>query len=160
MSGGSTGTYNIDHETGLTELECGSYVFMDTEYFIVGGQDGDMKTYNDFKPALTILTTVDSEHHPNIITTDYGAKSLAKPTDQVEDMPWLTVGVQGAEYGALKWNDGDKIPSSATGSRSTAPTSTRAPTLSTVTTLPRATRSWTCGPSWAAPAPRSGRRRH
>ena len=110
MSGGSTGTYNIDHETGLSELECGSYVFMDTEYFIVGGQDGDMKRYNDFKPALTILTTVDSQHHPNIITTDYGAKSLAKSTDEVKDMPWLTVGVQGAEYGALKWNDGDKFP--------------------------------------------------
>ncbi len=110
MSGGSTGTYNIDHETGLSELECGSYVFMDTEYFIVGGQDGDMKRYNDFKPALTILTTVDSQHHPNIITTDYGAKPLAKPTDEVKDMPWLTVGVQGAEYGALKWNDGDKFP--------------------------------------------------
>ena len=28
MSGGSTGTYNIDHETGLTELESGTYVFM------------------------------------------------------------------------------------------------------------------------------------
>jgi D-serine deaminase-like pyridoxal phosphate-dependent protein len=110
MSGGSTGTYNIDHETGLSELECGTYVFMDTEYFIVGGQDGDMKRYNDFRPALTVLTTVDSEHHPNIITTDYGAKALAKPTDEVKDMPWLTVGVQGAEYGAIKWNDGDKFP--------------------------------------------------
>ena len=33
MSGGSTGTYNIDHETGLTELESGTYVFMDTETF-------------------------------------------------------------------------------------------------------------------------------
>lgn len=110
MSGGSTGTYNIDHQTGLTELECGTYVFMDTEYFIVGGQDGDMKRYNDFKPALTILTTVDSQHHPNIVTTDYGAKPLAKPSDQVKDMPWLTVGVQGAEYGAIKWNDGDKFP--------------------------------------------------
>ena len=42
MSGGSTGTYNIDYETGLTELEAGTYVFMDTEYFIVGGQDGNM----------------------------------------------------------------------------------------------------------------------
>src|ERR1019366_3363182 len=45
MSGGSTGTYNIDHETGLTELESGTYVFMDTEYFIVGGKDGHMKRY-------------------------------------------------------------------------------------------------------------------
>jgi 3-hydroxy-D-aspartate aldolase len=110
MSGGSTGTYNIDHETGLTELEAGTYAFMDTEYFIIGGQDGDDKMYNDWKPALTVLTTVDGKHRPNIVTTDYGTKALAKPTDQVKGMPWLNVGQQGAEYGALRWKDGDKEP--------------------------------------------------
>ena len=110
ISGGSTGTYNIDHETGLTELECGTYVFMDTEYFIVGGKDGDMKRYNDWQPALTVLTTVDSQHHPNIITTDYGNKAIAKATDEVKGMPWLQVGVQGAEYGALRWKDGEQAP--------------------------------------------------
>ena len=110
VTGGSTGTYNIDHETGLTELESGTYVFMDTEYFIVGGKDGDMKRYNDWQPALTVMTTVDSQHHPNIITTDYGNKALAKATDEVKGMPWLQVGVQGAEYGALKWKDGEQAP--------------------------------------------------
>jgi D-serine deaminase-like pyridoxal phosphate-dependent protein len=110
MSGGSTGTYNIDHETGLTELESGTYVFMDTEYFIVGGKDGDMKRYNDWQPALTVLTTVDSQHHPNIITTDYGNKVMAKKTDEVKGMPWLEVGGQGAEYGYLKWKDGEQAP--------------------------------------------------
>src|SRR5262249_15443136 len=39
VTGGSTGTYNIDHDNGLTELEAGSYVFMDTAYFSIGGQD-------------------------------------------------------------------------------------------------------------------------
>lgn len=110
MSGGSTGTYNIDHETGLNELEAGTYVFMDTEYFIVGGKDGDDKMYNDWKPALTVLTTVDGKTKPNIVTTDYGNKALAKQTDQVVGKPWLTVGQQGAEYGALRWTDGDKEP--------------------------------------------------
>ncbi len=110
MSGGSTGTYNIDHETGLTELESGTYVFMDTEYFIVGGKDGNMKRYTDWQPALTVLSTVDSQHHPNVITTDYGNKALAKSTDEVKGMPWLQVGVQGAEYGALKWKDGEQAP--------------------------------------------------
>ena len=38
VSGGSTGTYNIDKENNLTELECGSYVFMDTGYFAIGGK--------------------------------------------------------------------------------------------------------------------------
>lgn len=110
MSGGSTGTYNIDHETGLNELEAGTYVFMDTEYFVVGGQDGDDKMYNDWKPALTVLTTVDGKRRPNVVTTDYGAKASAKATDQVKGMPWLTVGQQGAEYGALRWKDGDQEP--------------------------------------------------
>ena len=65
---------------------------------------------NDWKPALTVLTTVDGKRRPNVVTTDYGAKASAKATDQVKGMPWLTVGQQGAEYGALRWKDGDKEP--------------------------------------------------
>jgi D-serine deaminase-like pyridoxal phosphate-dependent protein len=107
VSGGSTGTYNMDHEHGLTELEAGSYVFMDSVYFGVGGKDDD-KVYNDFKGSLTVLTTVDAKLHPKLATTDYGNKAITKPTDQVKGMPWLQVGTQGAEYGALRWNDGDK----------------------------------------------------
>jgi D-serine deaminase-like pyridoxal phosphate-dependent protein len=104
VSGGSTGTYNIDKDNGLTELEAGSYVFMDTAYFAIGGKDSDA-AYNDFKGALTILTTVDSKRHPNQVTIDYGNKAMNRPTDQVKGMPWLTVGSQGAEYGTLKWTD-------------------------------------------------------
>ena len=156
MTGGSTGTYNIDHETGLTELEAGTYVFMDTEYFIVGGKDGDMKRYNDWKPALTVLTTVDSQHHPNIITTDYGNKALAKKTDEVKGMPWLERGRAGSGIRCLDVERrATRRRSWATGWRFTAPTWTRAPTPSTATTSPRATRSWTCGPSWAAAARRN-----
>lgn len=107
VSGGSTGTYNMDHEHGLTELEAGSYVFMDTVYLGVGGKDDD-KVYNDFKGALTVLTTVDSKRHPNIVTTDYGNKAITRPTDQVKGMPWLQVGTQGAEYGSLRWTEADK----------------------------------------------------
>ena len=107
VSGGSTGTYNIDKDNGLTELEAGSYVFMDTAYFAVGGKDDDA-TYNDFKGALTILTTIDSKRHANIATIDYGNKAMLRPTDKVKGMPWIEVGSQGAEYGALKWKDGDR----------------------------------------------------
>ncbi len=52
VSGGSTGTYNIDHEHGLTELEAGSYVFMDTGYITIGSKSGDAM-YSDFQNALT-----------------------------------------------------------------------------------------------------------
>jgi len=110
MSGGATGTYNIDHEVGLTELQAGTYAFLDTAYFTVGGEDGDFKHYNDFKPALTVLTTMDSQYHPNLISCDYGAKAMAGRGDIVRDMPWLMVGSGGAEYGALTWKDGEQSP--------------------------------------------------
>ena len=107
FTGGSTGTYNIDHEIGLTELEAGSYVFMDTRYFVIGGKNGDA-TLSDFGGALTVLSTVDSKRRPNQATIDYGNKAGVRPTDKVKGMPWLEVGTQGAEYGLLKWKDGDK----------------------------------------------------
>jgi D-serine deaminase-like pyridoxal phosphate-dependent protein len=107
VSGGSTGTYNIDHENGLTELEAGSYVFMDTAYFAVGGKT-DEKVYTDFNGALTIITTIDSKRHPKMATIDYGNKAMLRPTDKVKGMPWIKVSPQGAEYGALSWNDGDR----------------------------------------------------
>jgi D-serine deaminase-like pyridoxal phosphate-dependent protein len=104
VSGGSTGTYNIDKEHGLTELEAGSYVFMDTAYFAIGGKSDDT-VYKDFAGALTVLTTVESKQHPGQVTTDYGNKAMNQATDQVKGMPWLKVASQGAEYGLLRWSD-------------------------------------------------------
>jgi D-serine deaminase-like pyridoxal phosphate-dependent protein len=106
ISGGSTGTYNIDHENGLSELQAGSYVFMDTGYFAVGGKNDD-KTYSDFQGALTVLVTVDGKHHPDLVTTDYGTKAMARSSDLVKGKPWLQVDTQGAEYGALRWKHSD-----------------------------------------------------
>jgi D-serine deaminase-like pyridoxal phosphate-dependent protein len=108
VSGGSTGTYNIDHDNGLTELEAGSYVFMDTVYTGIGSKSGDA-TYSDFLGSLTVLTTVDAKLHSGLVTTDYGNKAMVRPTDTVKGMPWLQVGTQGAEYGALKWKDGEDL---------------------------------------------------
>ena len=105
VSGGSTGTYNIDKEFGLTELECGSYVFMDSIYRQVGGKSDD-RTYTDFESALTVLVTVDNKHHSGQVAIDYGNKAMARPTDTVKGMPWLQLENQGAEYGLLKWKDG------------------------------------------------------
>lgn len=105
VSGGSTGTYNMDHEFGLTELECGSYVFMDSIYQKVGGKSNN-EVYTDFETSLSVLVTVDSKRHPGQVTTDYGNKALARPTDLVKGKPWLEVSTQGAEYGLLKWKDG------------------------------------------------------
>ena len=57
VTGGSTGTYRFDSENpGMTELQPGSFVFMDMEYGTIGGPDGT--EYRDFKNALTVVTTV------------------------------------------------------------------------------------------------------
>ena len=57
VTGGSTGTYRFDADNpGMTELQPGSFVFMDMEYGQIGGPDGS--EYRDFKNALTVVTTV------------------------------------------------------------------------------------------------------
>jgi D-serine deaminase-like pyridoxal phosphate-dependent protein len=108
VTGGSTGTYNIDSEIkGLTELQAGSFVFMDTLYREIGGRD-DAHEYRDFGMALTVMTTVISKQHPYRCTIDAGNKALLKPTDQVKGRPEVTIENQGAEYGALVWKNGER----------------------------------------------------
>ena len=107
-TGGSTGTYNIDSETKtLTELQAGSFVFMDTLYRKIGGKQ-DSESYNDFGMALTVMTTVISKRHPRQCTIDAGNKALLRPTDEVKGRPEVRVENQGAEYGILAWADTDR----------------------------------------------------
>lgn len=108
ISGGSTGTYNIDKEIGLTELQAGSFVFMDTLYANVGGRNNDAQ-FADFGIALTVLSTVISRNHPNQATIDAGNKAMLKPTDRMKSRPDVVVENQGAEYGILKWSQGDEL---------------------------------------------------
>lgn len=69
VSGGSTGTWDIDTKVAdLTELQAGSYVFMDMAYAREG---------LDFKHALTVLATVVSANHPDFVTIDAGYKAFS-----------------------------------------------------------------------------------
>lgn len=106
ITGGSTGTYNIDTENHLTELQAGSYIFMDTLYRKIGGKS-DEHVYSDFEPALSVMTTVISKTRPNQCAVDYGNKALLRTTDEVKGRPGVRVESGGAEYGMLLWNDGD-----------------------------------------------------
>ena len=106
ITGGSTGTYNIDADNHLTELQAGSYVFMDTVYRKIGDKNGDA-VYADFEPALAVMTTVVSKTRPNQCAVDYGNKATLRTTDEVKDRPGVRVESAGAEYGMLLWNDGD-----------------------------------------------------
>jgi 3-hydroxy-D-aspartate aldolase len=106
ITGGSTGTYNIDKAIGLTELQAGSYVFMDSLYNRIGGKTSGA-VYSDFGTSLHMLTTVISRNHPGQVTIDAGNKALLKPTDEVKGRPEVVVENQGAEFGILKWTEGN-----------------------------------------------------
>jgi D-serine deaminase-like pyridoxal phosphate-dependent protein len=93
LSGGSTGTYNIDTDlAGMTELQAGSYIFMDIDYRIIGGKGGPV--FDDFGHSLTVLATVVSKNHPGLATVDAGFKAFA--TDRPFG-PELK-GITGCEY--------------------------------------------------------------
>ena len=76
VTGGSTGTYNIDSALdGVTELQVGSYVFMDVDYRRIGGRN-EQAVYTDFRPSLTVIATVVSTSHADRVTIDAGTKAL------------------------------------------------------------------------------------
>ncbi|NLM94230.1 MAG: DSD1 family PLP-dependent enzyme [Firmicutes bacterium] len=70
VSAGGTGTYNIAGDfPGITEVQAGSYLFMDSRYLELG---------LGFKPALTVLATVVSRPEPHIAVVDAGKKALTE----------------------------------------------------------------------------------
>jgi D-serine deaminase-like pyridoxal phosphate-dependent protein len=93
VASGSTGTYSIDSEIdGITELQPGSFVFMDVDYSRIGGRDG-AAAYTDFRRALTVVTTVVSTQSVTAIV-DGGYKSFST------DRPWgpEPIDLEGATY--------------------------------------------------------------
>jgi D-serine deaminase-like pyridoxal phosphate-dependent protein len=105
MSGGSTGTYNIDPDlSGMTELQCGSYVFMDVGYRAIGGKASGA-VYEDFAPALSVMATVISKSYDDRATTDGGIKAFAtestKNLPEIKGATGVTFSWGGDEHGIL-----------------------------------------------------------
>jgi D-serine deaminase-like pyridoxal phosphate-dependent protein len=87
LSGGSTGTWDIDLAIPqLTELQAGSYTLMDVAYRKIGGVP--------FAPAMTVLSTVVSASHNGFVTVDAGYKSFAT------DRPF---GPEAAALNGVRW---------------------------------------------------------
>jgi D-serine deaminase-like pyridoxal phosphate-dependent protein len=92
LSVGGTGTYKADlHAEGVTEIQPGSFIFMDSHYRSIGNEVGAV--YSDFGQALTVMTTIISRPSRSRAITDGGNKAL--PTD--EGLA-TTIGLSGAEY--------------------------------------------------------------
>jgi D-serine deaminase-like pyridoxal phosphate-dependent protein len=110
LSGASTGTYNIDsYIDGMTEMQSGSYVFMDVEYRKIGGQSGPV--YDDFAPALCVLSTV-IHRSENKAIVDAGLKAFS--TDRAfgpepVDVNGAAYEFAGDEHGRLVVNAGTTV---------------------------------------------------
>lgn len=102
VTAGSTGTYRVDSENpGITELQPGSFVFMDMEYGMIGGPNGT--EYRDFENSLTVVTTVVSRS-PGIAIVDGGYKAFStdRPfTPQPVGLDDVTYHWAGDEHGRL-----------------------------------------------------------
>ena len=80
VTGGGTGTHRIDAELDLfTELQVGSYVFMDSQYLAcdLTGEGGEAP----FETALMVDARVVSANSPGLVTLDAGFKAFSTDAD-------------------------------------------------------------------------------
>jgi D-serine deaminase-like pyridoxal phosphate-dependent protein len=122
VTGGGTGSYDIDTEAtvaipgtgpGLTDVQVGSYVFMDREYRAIGARaagGGDAAVFEPFETALYVLLTAISQPVSDRITVDGGFKAFA--TDSVEPELLDVAGVRyrfaGDEHGILDLREAER----------------------------------------------------
>jgi len=105
VTGGGTGTHRIDAELGIfTELQVGSYIFMDDEYRAcdLTGEEGSAIP---FETSLMIDTSVISANTPGLFTLDAGIKSMATdaplPSVETGAAEGARFFLMGDEHGAL-----------------------------------------------------------
>jgi D-serine deaminase-like pyridoxal phosphate-dependent protein len=102
VSAGGTGTFDQTGSTpGVTEIQAGSYVFMDGRYLDVR---------SDFEPALTLHTTV-IHRRGRMLITDAGVKSLSSDfgLPRGMDLPLRVVGLS-EEHGHVLIDEGADVP--------------------------------------------------
>ncbi len=111
LSGGGTGTWDIDSEVdGMTDLQVGSYLFMDEQYRRIGSRHGAV--FDDFETSLFVVVTAISQPVPEMITTDGGYKAFASDADrpQLADLAGVVYGWGGDEHGMLRIADAPRPP--------------------------------------------------
>jgi 3-hydroxy-D-aspartate aldolase len=105
VTGGGTGTHRIDAALGVfTELQVGSYVFMDRQY-----NDCDLTGEGDapFETALMVDARVISASHPFMATVDAGFKAFAT---EAGSPPILTGAAEGTKYHFMGDEHGCVVP--------------------------------------------------
>lgn len=99
ITGAGTGTYEYEMASGIyTEIQAGSYIFMDLDYRRVKGAS------EQFEPALFVWTTIMSRPTPTRAVCDAGLKahSVDSGLPQVLDRPDIEYVGASDEHGTLK----------------------------------------------------------
>ncbi len=109
VTGAGTGTYNIDVEVPeLTDLQVGSYIFMDEEYRLIGGRTSER--FEDFEVSLRVACTTISQPRGATITVDGGYKAFASDSvaPVTDELPDVRFHFAGDEHGVLALRDGQQ----------------------------------------------------
>ena len=107
VGGAGTGTFELEAASGVyTEIQAGSYCFMDADY---ARNQGGVSA--GFRHALFVLATVMSQSRPGLGVLDAGHKAVA--IDSGFPLVWEREGVAytGAsdEHGKLEWTGGEGV---------------------------------------------------
>ncbi|MFC5990406.1 DSD1 family PLP-dependent enzyme [Limoniibacter endophyticus] len=113
VTGGGTGSHLIDAQEGpFTEIQAGSYIFMDAEYQTVIYAEGEKWPFDN---ALFVQTSVTSTNVPGFVTTDAGTKAFAlngpEPRVITSGLEVTTYEYAGDEHGRLHLNGANVRPS-------------------------------------------------
>lgn len=111
VSGSGTGTHHPDAEAGpFTEIQAGSYLFMDKQYGAVELAPGGPP----FRTALTIAARVVSAAQPDRVIIDAGLKAMATEAGPAIVSSGAqgdaTYEFKGDEHGALRFPEGTARP--------------------------------------------------
>jgi D-serine deaminase-like pyridoxal phosphate-dependent protein len=116
ITGSGTGTQDLDASGPYTELQVGSYIFMDADYDRIRDEQDRPPP---FEPSLFVLATVTSVNRPGEVTVDAGTKALATngpaPVVLLGAPPGSRYRFAGDEHGILTIPNG--APSPALGAR-------------------------------------------
>ncbi len=109
LTGGGTGTFEVDCEVdGVTDLQVGSYLFMDRQYREIESASGT--PLDTFLTALTVVSTAISQPVPHLITTDAGYKAFATDGGKPEllDFDGVVFHWGGDEHGILQLKEASR----------------------------------------------------
>jgi len=111
VGGAGTGTFEFEAESGVyTELQAGSYIFMDADYARNKAEDGG--PFSTFEHALFVLSTVMSQPEKNRAVVDAGHKaaSIDSGMPVPHEMAGVTYEKPSDEHGVLRIDGSNQPP--------------------------------------------------